>query len=176
MPSALHTANLRKDARLDVQAINECLELINLGARPVVASTLCGMSNVDAIRLFRMTNNARAPRGQLPSDPNWIFDRQTQQVEATAFVALYREAARLTPSASQAKLLISTWSVHKSRYASPRLDINRAYVILKLLKCGDIQLSACKSCKAAKLIRPIDNDCHRCPVCRSAKERSEGAH
>lgn len=161
--------SINKQASKNLEQTNDCFQLIQLGARPVVASAISGASNEDAIRLYRATNNCNAPRGLLPCDPDWINNSVVRRNEAVSFVALHKEAERNAPSTSRAAIMIAAWKFHRRRYPNSQLDFNRAWSLTRLVATGELIFSGCESCGTTKLSRqfePLTERCHVCSPCR----------
>lgn len=66
-----------------------CADIIETGARPVIAAHISGVTRKDAINLYVDIHGERPSRGMLPSSSGWFFNTKDRVVQATAFLEIF---------------------------------------------------------------------------------------
>lgn len=142
-------------------------EIIEMGARPAIASILANIDPGQAIALYSEIHGTRPPRGMLPSSPEWYFQNNQRIVSGSAFMSIYNRIANNAdkPGASE---FINAYRVFSkvSKGDDLGLDVGRAWVLMRLVNSGFIKEKTCRRC-GSLTIAPNNvifgrNDCQVC--------------
>ena len=123
------------------------------------------------------------PSGMLPSDTYWILRSSVNCVHASIFYHIYNgilSEVQNFKKLNYALVFISAYSVYlkcikhnptpckleQNDGDQPRLDINRAYDIIRQAKNGDVSLRICKKCNSEHLVLSFyPEQLKGCPIC-----------
>ncbi|MFZ4701764.1 MAG: FlhC family transcriptional regulator [Candidatus Methylumidiphilus sp.] len=165
---AIISDNLNNAAQLYVA---ECL--IKLGARPSIVSTLCGIRIRKVREIYSDVRGRQSPSGALPSDTHWILRCSTNCIHASIFFGIYRRILLeigVSDKLNYAHAFVTAYSIYNMDCAAndeaSKLDINRAYDIVRQDANGDIAMRLCATCGSNHLALSFYPDqLNGCPVC-----------
>lgn len=130
------------------------MEMIELGARPVVMQHSLDIPYGRLARLYREKTGESLPKGAIPYAEDW-FLRWRPNIHSSLFHAIYRKLeAEL--SLKPAVLLIRSYRFYLDwqqgfrkqgvNHKHPLLSITRAWILLRYLEGQLLQTSSCKKC------------------------------
>jgi len=164
-------------------------QLIRLGARPPIVSTLCNLSRKLVIRIYKNIHQQAPKQGMLPYDTSWIVRSTANNIHASIFLGIRHDLSILSSPADLStrifitayelygRVIAKTPPVHNKTYQdgsqSIPLDINRAWFLSRQLDTSDIQFKTCYRCQVRYLgIKNLPTPFYQCPICDVWTDRS----
>lgn len=162
----------KKDVSLLIDRLNMARDLIELGARPVIAALMADIDPGYALGLYVDIHGARPPRGMLPSSPDWYFKSQNRVVDSSAFMMIYRRVLGVSGD-NTAQSLVIAYRLFLKMTQDNSLDIGRAWTLTRLVKSGMLKERKCFRCQSLVITPPnVVFNSSDCPVCKSVGIKS----
>ena len=157
--------------------------LAGYGTRPPIIANLCGIQIKKAKLMYGDILGRSPPSGMLPSDTYWILRSSVNCVHASIFYQIYTHILAEVENSKKlnyALAFVSAYSLYlKCINNNPapckleqhdgdqnRLDINRAFDIIRQAKNGDVALRLCKKCNSEHLVLSFyPEQLKGCPIC-----------
>lgn len=144
------------------------IEMINLGARPIVLMEQTGLNRNRIMRLYRdVGKKGAAPKGQAPSSPDW-FLLWRNNVDASlfanihAFVAAHSSRGDDTLTKSYKLYLEHIQAIGAKRL----LSYTRAWTLLRFMSADMLHLRQCDKCGGRFIALPSVKSGFMCVMCR----------
>lgn len=147
-----HAMRRSNNACSRIKRLNCCMRMISLGSRPVVAAHVCGVSVNAARSLYRSMFGKNAPRGMLPCSADWYFRVSFNRIESSIFAALHARLLACSPRLPRHETFVTAWKVYAGLVRTPRIDIDRAWFLLRLIQAGEILAVRCPRCRAYQVV------------------------
>lgn len=167
------SSRARKNVLNLLNRLNLARSLIELGARPVIASLMADIDQSYTLGLYMDIRNKKPPRGMLPSSPDWYFKSRARIVSSSALMAIYRRISNNTGETGVNEL-VSSYRLLKCmvKDESEDIDIGRAWILTRLVKTGQIKERKCFRCQSSVVMMPnVVFNSVSCPVCKSLEIR-----
>lgn len=146
--------------------IQRCADLIKIGARPVIASHLTGVSNREAIEVYSEIFGERPPRGMLPSSRDWYFITKERTLHATSFMVLFNRLVNQKKTLDRAEMITKSYGVFTQIQPRTEMDVNRAWILTRLVASKEIVMKSCPKCSSHVIATAGTPDgLISCPVC-----------
>jgi hypothetical protein len=146
-----------------------------MGARPSIVSQLCGVNIRKARRIYGDVLGRKPPSGLLPFDKQWILRGSINCIHASMFFNSYR--AILAKIGASEKLRCAhafetAYGIYHGDCVAAgdavKLEINRAYDIVRQETNGDLSMKSCATCQSNHLVlSEWPDQLKGCPLCHA---------
>jgi len=161
-------------------------KMILLGARPSIVSSMCGIHIRDARDYYEEIHGGRSPSGMQPFDSYWILRSAHNCIHASIFHGFYERMRREHAGHREAEIFVAAYKVYHGtvnntadpipadrRKGQERLDINRAYYIVRQYRNKETVFENCPRCKSYYLvIANYPAAFRQCPLCEVWVDRT----
>lgn len=128
------------------EQMQSCADLIRMGARPVIAMHLSGVTDREAIQAYVEINGKRPPRGLLPSSRDWFFMSRERVLNASAFLLIYDRIKRERSELAEGQVIQDAFRMFRELGGTSEFDISRAYLLTRLVRSRQVELHSCGAC------------------------------
>lgn len=156
-----------------IQNLMIAAELARFGARTGVIEQLTGLASTTVRKLIRDITGRRPKSGQLPYSAVWYEKRPERLMHCALFLRLFtHEGTNSTRLPGRIFLNAYThytnrMSVAENRWRDHRLCVSRAYVVIQLLRIGEISYRSCKRC-GSQYVEGRNSVAGTCQFCRKS--------
>ena len=167
---ALFSENLNNASQLYLAE-----RLTKHGGRPSIVADLCGIKIRRARDIYGDVFGHQAPSGKLPSDKHWILRGSINCIHASIFFSSYRIILSEIgdfDALNYAHALVTAFDIYHSHCLvnedAFKLDINRAYDIVRQERNGDLSMALCGTCRSNHIVLGFYPDQLKgCPICHA---------
>lgn len=163
-----------KSVAKEAQEILLASDMVRLGARLQVLQAETSLSYDRLSRLYREIRGCSPPKGMLPFSVDW-FMTWLPNIHSSVFYGIYRYIDTHTP-AKKSQALVEAYRLYleqafvgrpEDAKAEPVLSFTRAWMLLRFIEGGMIQLAHCTRCTGAYVAHAHDPQ-HDfvCAICR----------
>lgn len=144
------------------------IEMINLGARPIVLMEQTGLNRCRIMRLYRdVGKKGAAPKGQAPSSPDW-FLLWRNNVDASLFANIHAFVAANSKGGDDT--LTKSYKLYLEHIqaikAKKLLSYTRAWTLLRFMSADMLCLRQCDKCGGKFVALPSVKSGFMCVMCR----------
>jgi len=149
-------------------------DMIRLGARLQVLQAETSLSYDRLSRLYREIRGCSPPKGMLPFSVDW-FMTWLPNIHSSVFYGIYRYLDTYTP-AKKTRALIEAYRLYLEQASvgraaptadEPVLSFTRAWMLIRFVESGMIQLSHCVRCTGGFVAHAHDPQQNFvCAICR----------
>jgi len=149
-------------------------DMIRLGARLQVLQAETSLSYDRLSRLYREIRGCSPPKGMLPFSVDW-FMTWLPNIHSSVFYGIYRYLDTYTP-AKKTRALIEAYRLYLEQASAgravpaadePVLSFTRAWMLIRFVESGMIQLSHCVRCTGGFVAHAHDPQQNFvCAICR----------
>jgi len=171
-PGAAKSAG--KSVSKEAEEILLASDMIRLGARLQVLQAETSLSYDRLSRLYREIKGCSPPKGMLPFSVDW-FMTWLPNIHSSVFYGVYRYLDTYTP-AKKTRALIEAYRLYLEQASvgrpaealeEPVLSFTRAWMLIRFVESGMIQLSHCTRCTGGFVAHAHDPQQHFvCAICR----------
>ncbi|MDX3894074.1 flagellar transcriptional regulator FlhC [Pusillimonas sp.] len=171
-PGAAKSAG--KSVSREAEEILLASDMIRLGARLQVLQAETSLSYDRLSRLYREIKGCSPPKGMLPFSVDW-FMTWLPNIHSSVFYGVYRYLDTYTP-AKKTRALIEAYRLYLEQASvgrpaealeEPVLSFTRAWMLIRFVESGMIQLSHCTRCTGGFVAHAHDPQQNFvCAICR----------
>lgn len=171
-PGASRSAG--KSVSKEAEEILLASDMIRLGARLQVLQAETSLSYDRLSRLYRELKGCSPPKGMLPFSVDW-FMTWLPNIHSSVFYGIYRYLDTYTP-AKKTRALIEGYRLYLEQASTgrsadsddePVLSFTRAWMLIRFVESGMIQLSHCTRCTGGFVAHAHDPQQNFvCAICR----------
>ncbi len=163
-----------KSVSKEADEILQASDMIRLGARLQVLQAETSLSYDRLSRLYREIKGCSPPKGMLPFSVDW-FMTWLPNIHSSVFYGIYRYLDAYTP-AKKTRALIEAYRLYLEQASvgraaatadEPVLSFTRAWMLIRFVESGMIQLSHCVRCTGGFVAHAHDPQQNFvCAICR----------
>ncbi len=168
------TKSVAKSVAQEAADILLATDMIRLGARLQVLQAETSLSYDRLARLYREIRGCSPPKGMLPFSVDW-FMTWLPNIHSSIFYSVYRYLDTFTP-AKKSRALIEAYRLYLEQSSAgrsvqddsePVLSFTRAWMLIRFVDSGMVQLSHCTKCTGGFVAHAHDPQ-HDfvCAICR----------
>ena len=154
----------------EAREIQQCIELINLGARLQLLQEETTLSRERLLRLYKEVKGESPSKGMLPYSTDW-FMSWLPNIHSSMFMDIYQYLIKHT-AISGIEALIKSYKLYLEQVDKvdddePVLSITRAWFMLRFFDAKLLQLTDCKECGGHFVVH-ADELCnhYHCGICK----------
>lgn len=156
-----------------IQNLMIAAELARFGARTGVIEQLTGLASSTVRKLIRDITGRRPKSGQLPYSAVWYEKRPERLMHCALFLRLFNHEC-MDSTRLSGRIFLNAYthytnrmSIAGNRWRDHRLCISRAFIVIQLLRIGEISYRTCKSC-GSQYVEGRNRVTDRCQICRKS--------
>lgn len=151
-----------------VQELTRAQNLIKLGARPPIVSSLVrDIRKSDISAMYLEVHGVTPPKGQLPSQTRYYFSSYTTKLHSSILSSLYQILRQQQSNHADAMIYAYTFYINTFIFDDhPRIEFDRFWALLREIQTNKIAQVRCTSCNSRFIedSSALINE-NSCPAC-----------
>lgn len=157
-----------KNIKEEIQQVQLCIDLIDLGARLQVLEVESNLSRGRLLKLYKEVRGVSPPKGMLPFSTDW-FVTWLPNIHSSLFYNIYLRLREISSESRMANV-VRAYQLYLEQLKiddlEPVLSLTRAWTLLRFFESDLFQLAPCKTCKAKFIQHNHDlKDGFVCGIC-----------
>ncbi len=152
----------------EMQQVQMCIELIELGARLQVLQSETDLSRGRLLKLYKEVRGDSPPKGMLPFSADW-FITWLPNIHASLFYNIYAkllsvlEFDRVTALVKSYRLYVEQMTLDE---IEPVLSLTRAWTMVRFFENDILDVRTCHSCKCKFVVHAHEPEANfHCGIC-----------